>query len=180
MTRVFAVALLTIPLQVIALEDSEFHLYGISKSGMAFDVTPYDDGAGDPSSKAGYASQFVRWVKAGETSALKPNRVCTARDRYGQCVRWKLMHRVGRCTVWLAPSYRVSCATDGQLFSGVTYVGEKLDESRVAKLADANKLYQSFLRRYGGARPILAAIYRCKEGCTDSLPATLLFMWLGD
>ena len=180
MIRVFALALFTIPLQAIALEESEFHLYGISKSGMAFDVTPYDHGAGDPDSNAGYTSQFARWVKAGEASPLKPTRTCTASDGYGRCVRWESMHRVGRCTVWLAPSYRVSCATDGQLFSGLTYVGEKLDESRVAKVADANKLYKSFLRRYDGARPDLAAVFRCKEGCTDSLPQALIFLWLGD
>src|SRR5437773_12110525 len=78
---VLTAALLTLPLQAIALDAGEFHLYGVSKSGIAFDVTPYgDDTAGDPESRQGFRSQFVRWVKAGEVSEMKPHRVCTATD----------------------------------------------------------------------------------------------------
>ena len=179
--RFFTVVLLTVPLQAIALEASEFHLYGISKSRIAFDVTPYgEDFVGDPESEQGFRSQFVRWVKAGESTELKPSRVCTAMDATGKCIRSELMHRVGRCSVWLAPSYKVSCAPGQLAFSGVTYAGEKLDASIVSELADARELYRSFLRRYDGARPVLAAVYRCKVGCKDSFPATLIFLWLGD
>jgi len=178
---VLTAALLTLPLQAIALDAGEFHLYGTSKSGIAFDVTPYgDDTAGDPESRQGFRSQFVRWVKAGEVSEMKPNRVCTATDATGRCMRSELMHRLGRCTVWLAPSYKLVCTPGPLPLSGVAYAGEKLDASRVTELADAHELYMSFLRRYDGARPVLAAAYRCKEGCKDSLPATLIFLWLGD
>ena len=88
MIRALTAALLTLPLQAIALDAGEFHLYGTSKSGIAFDVTPYgDDTAGDPESRQGFRSQFVRWVKAGEVSEKKPNRVCTATDATGRCMR---------------------------------------------------------------------------------------------
>src|SRR5882672_1604305 len=179
--RALIAVLLTVPLQAIALEAGEFHLYGVNKAGIAFDMTPNGDGSvGDPDSKRGFRSQFVSWVKPREISVLKPSRVCTAEDATGQCVRWELMHRVGRCTVWLAPSYRITCAAGGLPMSGVTYVGEKLDESSVSESADARELYKSFLRRYDGASPGPAAVYRCKEGCKDSLPLTLIFLWLGD
>jgi hypothetical protein len=179
--RALIAALLTAPLQAIALEAGEFHLYGVNKAGIAFDMTPYGEGSvGDPDSRQGFRGQFASWVKPREASVLKPRRVCTAEDARGQCVRWELMHRVGRCTVWLAPSYRIACAAGGLPMSGVTYAGEKVDASRVGEIADARELYESFLRRYDGARPELAAVYRCKAGCKDSLPATLIFLWLGD
>lgn len=180
--RALIAASLTIPSLALALEEGEFHLYGINKAGLAFDITPYKDWIGDPDKRQGLTSQFVMWVKPVEASALnpKPDRVCTAEDSTSQCVRWEFMQRVGRCTVWLAPSYRVVCARDSLRLSGVTYAGEKLDTSRVRKISDAHELYRSFLRRYAGARPGLAAVYRCKEGCKDSLPPTLIFLWLGD
>ena len=179
--RTLIAALLTVPLQAIALDAGEFHLYGVNKAGVAFDITPYGDGSvGDPDSERGFRSQFVRWVKAGEATEPKPSRVCTAIDARGQCVRWELMLRVGRCTVWLRSSYRISCDAGNLPLSGVTYSGEKLDASRVRTITHAHELYKSFLRRYNGARPVLAAVYRCKEGCADSLPATLILLWLGD
>jgi hypothetical protein len=173
--RALVTVLLTIPLRAIALEAGEFHLYGITKAGMAFDITPhftepFDHPAnpvGDPESKRGFRSYFVRWGGCTEKAD-------------GQCISWKMLNRVGRCTVWLAPSYRISCASTPLPLSGATYAGEGLDESRVSGIADANKLYRSFLRKYDGARPVLAAVYRCTQGCSEALPATLIFLWLGD
>ena len=182
MLRVLLAALLAVPLRAVALDAGEFHLYGVNKAGIAFDITPNgEDAAGDPESKQGYRGEYVGWVKGKEASVAKPSRVCTAMDSRGQCVRWEQMYAAGRCTVWLAPDYRVTCAAGMPLpLTGITYAGEKLEASRVSKIPDAHRLYKSFLRRYDGARPILAAVYRCKEGCNDAVPATLLFLWLGD
>ena len=173
--RALLVALLTIPLRATALEASEFHLYGINNAGKAFDLTPHftepfdnpSNPVGDPDSKQGFRSHFVRWGG------------CTEKAE-GQCIGWKMLDRVGRCTVWLAPTYRISCAPGSLPLSGATYAGEALDESRVSTVPDANKLYRSFLRKYEGARPILAAVYRCTQGCKETVPATLIFLLLGD
>jgi len=179
--RALIAALLLVSLRANALDASEFHLYGHSKAGVAFDITPYgDSAAGDPESKRGFTSQMVTWLRAGDANTLKPSRVCTAKDATGQCVRWELMHPVGRCTVRLAPSYEVVCADGRQPLSGAKYTGEGLDASRVGEKADVHALYEAFLRRHDGARPGLAAVYRCKEGCKDEVPATLIFLWLGD
>lgn len=180
--RALIAALLIISPPALAIEAGEFHLYGINKAGLAFDITPHEGWVGDPDKSQGLTSQFVMWLKSEETVTLnpKPDRICTATDLTRQCLRWEFMRRLGRCTVWLAPSYRVVCVRDGQPLSGVTYVGEKVGVSRIQKISDARKLYESFLRRYDGASPGVAAVYRCKEGCTASLPPTLIFLWLGD
>ena len=178
--RALLATALAAPLQAFAIDVDEFHLYGINKAGIAFDITTYAEvGVGDPMTKRGYTNNFVTWVKGNEPALVNPSRVCTADQGPGRCFRWESMYPVGRCTVWLAPSYKIACEKGGLPLSGVTYEGEKLDAKRVGKVPDAQALYKSFLRRYRGAGG-LGAAYRCKEGCSDSVPGVLIFLWLGD
>ena len=171
--------LLAFPVQAVALDSSEFHLYGINKAGSVFDITPYgDESVGDPESEGGFNSQMVRWFKRQEVGDLQPRTVCTANDAVGKCVRRSFMQPVGRCTVRLKPAYTLSCESGAM--SGMTFRGEGLDATGLRAMPDADSLYKSFQRRYEGARPVVAARYRCQEGCKSTFPATLIFLWLGD
>src|SRR3954466_244259 len=98
--RFLAAGLIVLPLSALALEPGEFHLYGINKAGLVFDMTPYQGGAsGDPATARGFTSRFANWVKPGEATLIKPQRICTGRQTPDECLRWALMHPAGRCSV---------------------------------------------------------------------------------
>jgi hypothetical protein len=162
MRTLTAIGLLAVaPISAFALESDEFHLYGQTSAGSFLDITPFGDNVGtegDPDSDAGISGTFFLWKEAG-TNDMKAV-------------------PIGRCQVRNAATYTFSCASGTGLFQGVAYVGEKIDDRTVMRNPDAKKLYRAWLAKmdHGAA----AAYYRCKEGCTDKIPKSLIFVWYGD
>jgi len=62
--------------------------------------------------------------------------------------------------------------------SGVTYEGRPVTDSQLDAYPEAKKLYRTFIKQYEYG--LLAAVYRCKNGCGPSVPPNLIFVWRGD
>ncbi len=168
MNRFFAIILGMFSLVAYGLEPIEFQLYGINANGISFEIFPYGRGTssegkfdteseGDFDTPEGVRGAFYRWVGSEKKGKFLP---------------------VGTCNVRQSKEYTFTCKEGSQLFSGVAYEGQPLDESKLDQYPEAKKLYQSFISKfeYGS----LTAFYRCKSGCSPSLPPYLIFVWRGD
>jgi hypothetical protein len=70
------------------------------------------------------------------------------------------------------------CGKGNYSLSGVTYVGDPLDESKLDQAPEAKKLWRAFIKQYEYGE--LAAFFRCSEGCSESMPPYLILVWRGD
>ena len=161
MIRILAAFLALIPIVAYGLDSDEFLLYGVNKKGRSFDITPggnyYKFTEGDVSDPDGIRGDFFIWDGKNEKGKRQP---------------------AGSCVVRHSEQYTFFCKKGTQLFSGVVYEGQPLDKAKLKQYPEAKKLYQSFISKfeYGG----LGAFYRCKTGCSPSLPPYLIFIWRGD
>jgi len=143
------------PLQVLAIDSNEFHLYGRAKDGTVFDITPSGIASGDPGEPGGIHGPFLRWHS----------------DKY-------LPDQIGACRVENRRPYRFSCEAGDGPFGGVVYEGEEVTSASIKSNAELSALRKRWLRSNEHGDP--TAVYRCKSGCTDALPRTLIFIWYGD
>jgi len=143
------------PLQVMALDSNEFHLYGRAKDGTVFDITPSGTTSGDPEEAGGIHGPFLRW-RSGTS----------------------LPDQIGMCRVENRRPYTFRCEAGPGPFGGVEYEGEEVTSASIKSNAELSALRKRWLRSKEYGDP--TAAYRCKSGCTDALPRTLIFIWYGD
>ena len=158
-----ATALSLLPLRAMALDSNEFHLYGRSKNGGVFDITPFGprgelSTSGDPDQPEGIHGRFYRWrsLRKDESSAVQ----------------------IGVCRVENRKPYTFSCKAGHGLLAGAVYEGEKVTSTSIKRNPEALTLYKQWLRSKAYGDP--AAFYTCKSGCTDAIPTSVIFVWYGD
>lgn len=143
---------------VFAIDSLEFQLYGIAANGKTYDIRPYGENSyseGDVDEPDGIHGEFFDYIGSAPNESNQS---------------------IGSCRVRHKAPYTFSCASGRSAMSGVVYEGKRLKDPRLHP--EARKLYRSFLGRYEyGA---LAALYRCKVGCTAERPTYLIFVWRGD
>ena len=160
MARIIAVLFLLACSPASALEPIEFQLYGVNAEGQFFDIHPYGKGTsaiGDAYEPGGIRGKFYMWVGTEKKGSFKP---------------------VGSCRVSNIDTYTFSCDKGDRLFSGVVYEGQKLIDSQLDSHPQGKNLYRSFIKKFEYG--VLAAIYKCKSGCSPLLPPYLIFVWRGD
>jgi hypothetical protein len=157
-----ALAILTLALsaRALALDSMEFHLYGSTKSEVMFDVRPFGKDSwakGGVREPDGLHGDFFRWVGSEQEGRFVP---------------------VGSCTVKEQKAFDFRCKKGNYSLSGVAYTGDPLDESKLDQIPEAKKLWRAFIKRYGYGK--LGALFRCSEGCTESIPPYLILGRRGD
>ena len=155
-------AVLLFPLRALALESDEFHLFGVTPTGAPFDITPFNEqtaAAGDADSEKGIVGIFYVWEPFGNPKATG--------EAIGNC-------RVRNTTT----SYSFSCEPGKGRLAGTLYVGEKIDARTLKHYPEAQRLYDAWTKKMEYGDP--SAYYRCKQGCTNAIPKSLIFVWYGD